>query len=279
MQGGPSAVVGDARVVRAGRGRHAEGMSDQPEQPTGSFQPLEPDSAAAQPDVRYGAPAPKRKRNPLVIWLSVLAAVLVIALVVVIGLLVVGQGGTPATDATGTPTVTATAEPTPAPTATDAVPAAPVRPTDCTQLFPAGYIDSVTEGGILELNPAWAQPDLATEFIGSNDNALVAVISANTDRLNCILGKSSGGGDLGIETNVLVVDAATQTAAIARMNEAGFTCSEETGGTMCFTETTEDAGTYGERHFLRDGTWIATRWSNTSITGWTQTIVSTLFPA
>jgi hypothetical protein len=256
-------------------------MSDQPEQPTGSFQPLEPDSAAAQPDVRYGAPAPKRKRNPLVIWLSVLAAVLVIALVVVIGLLVVGQGGTPAADATGTPTVTATAEPTPAPTATDAAvtPAAPVRPTDCTQLFPAGYIDSVTEGGILELNPAWAQPDLATEFIGSNDNALVAVISANTDRLNCILAKSSGGGDLGITTNVLVVDAATQTAAIARMNEAGFTCSEETGGTMCFTETTEDAGTYGERHFLRDGTWIATRWSNTSITGWTQTIVSTLFPA
>jgi hypothetical protein len=159
------------------------------------------------------------------------------------------------------------------------VPATPVRPTDCTQLFPAGYIDSVTEGGILELNPAWAQPDLATEFIGSNDNALVAVISANTDRLNCILAKSSGGGDLGITTNVLVVDAATQTAAIARMNEAGFTCSEETGGTMCFTETTEDAGTYGERHFLRDGTWIATRWSNTSITGWTQTIVSTLFPA
>jgi hypothetical protein len=254
-------------------------MSDQPEQPTGSFQPLEPDSAAAQPDVRYGAPAPKRKRNPLVIWLSVLAAVLVIALVVVIGLLVVGQSGTPAADATGTPTVTATADATPAPTATEAVPATPVRPTDCTQLFPAGYIDSVTEGGILELNPAWAQPDLATEFIGSNDNALVAVISANTDRLNCILAKSSGGGDLGITTNVLVVDAATQAAAIARMNEAGFTCSEETGGTMCFTETTEDAGTYGERHFLRDGTWIATRWSNTSITGWTQTIVSTLFPA
>lgn len=256
-------------------------MSDQPEQPSGQFQPLEPDATPVQPDVRSGAPAPKRKRNPVVIGLSVLAGVLAIALIVVVGLLVVGPGGTPAADSTRTPSATATAGSTPAPTTTDAAetPAAPVRPTECTRLFPAGYIDSLTSDGFLALNPEWSLPELATDFFGSNDSALVAVISSNTDRLNCALVKASGGGDVGITTNVLSIDAATQASVIARMNEAGFTCSEETGGTMCFTEVSEDAGTYGERHFVRDGTWIATSWSNTTISGWTQAIVSTLFPA
>lgn len=255
-------------------------MSDQPEQPTGQFQPLEPDTTPAQPDVRYGAPAPKRKRNPVVIGLSVLAGVLAIALVVVIGLLVVGPGGTPAADSTRTPSATATAGSTPAPTTTDAAetPAAPVRPTECTQLFPAGYIESLTTD-ILALNPEWAAQDIKTEFFGSNDEVLAASIAANDDRLTCALVKASGGGDVGVITSVLWVDAAAQTAAIDRMNASGMTCSEETGGTMCFTEVVEDAGTYGERHFLRDGTWVATRWSNTNISGWTQTIVSTLFPA
>lgn len=256
-------------------------MSDQPEQPADSFQPTDPAANPPQPDVRYGAPARKRKRNGVVIGLSVLAAVLAIALVAVIGLLVVGQGGTPTADSTRTPSATATAGATPAPTATDAAetPAAPVRPTECTQLFPAGYIESLTADGFLALNPEWSLPELSTDFFGSNDSALVEIISSNTGRLNCALVKASGGGDVGIETNLLSVDAATQASAIARMNEAGFTCSEETGGTMCFTEVAEDAGTYGERHFVRDGTWIATRWSNTTISGWTQTIVSTLFPA
>lgn len=263
----------------------------QPEQPSGQFQPLQPegttpaDAAAGQvppqPDIRYGAPAPKPKRNPVVIWLSIVAGVLVIALIVVIGLLVVGSGGEPSAGSSASPSVSASASATPAPTETSAgeTPAAPVRPTDCTQIFPAGYIESLTDGGFLALNPEWSLPELATSFFGSNDSELVSVISSNVDRLNCALVKASGGGDVGIETNILSIDATTQAAVLARMNAAGFTCSEENGGTMCFTEVSEDAGTYGERHFVRDGTWIATRWSNTSISGWTQAIVSTLFPA
>ncbi|MGG7450444.1 hypothetical protein ACQ3HE_06085 [Plantibacter auratus] len=255
-------------------------MSDQPEQPTGQFQPLEPDATPVQPDGRYGAPAPKRKRNPVVIGLSVLAGVLAIALIVVIGLLVVGPGGTPAADSTRTPSATATAGSTPAPTTTDTAetPAAPVRPTECTQLFPAGYIESLTADGFLELNPAWSQP-LLSESFGSNDEALVALLTP-TDRLTCDLTKASGAGEVFILTNVAQVEGDVQAAAVARMSEAGFTCSEETGGTMCFTERADPSGnTVGERHFLRDGTWVATRWANVAITGWTQTIVSTLFPA
>lgn len=263
----------------------------QPEQPSGQFQPLQPEGTPSadassgqsqpQPDIRYGAPAPKPKRNPVVIWLSIVAGVLVIALVVVIGLLVVGSGGEPSAGSSTSPSASASASATPAPTETSAgeTPAAPARPTDCAQLFPAGYIESLTSDGFLALNPEWSLPELATDFFGSNDSELVGMISSNTDRLNCALVKASGGGDVGIETNVLTIDAATQASAIARMNAAGLTCSEENGGTMCFTEVTEDAGTYGERHFVRDGTWIATRWSNTNISGWTQAIVSTLFPA
>lgn len=261
----------------------------QPEQPSGQFQPLQPEgtpsadasSGQPQPDIRYGAPAPKPKRNPVVIWLSIVAGVLVIALIVVIGLLVVGSAGEPSAGSSASPSASASASATPAPTETSAgeTPAAPVRPTDCTQLFPAGYIDSVTAEGQLALNPGWTEPSIGTEFIGSNDGILQDFLATSSDRLNCALVKASGGGDVGIITNVAWVDAERQAAAIARMNEAGFTCSEETGGTMCFTEQTGDGGDVGERHFLRDGTWVATRWSNTSITGWTQTIVSTLFPA
>lgn len=255
-------------------------MSDQPEQPTGQFQPLQPDGTPVQADVRYGAPAPKRKRNPVVIWLSVVAGVLAIALIVVIGLLVVGPGGTPSAGASSSVSPTATVSATPAPTETTAeTPVGPTRPADCAALFPAGYIDSVTAEGQMALNPSWTDATITTEFIGSNDAVLQDFLATTEDRLNCALVKASGGGDVGIITNVAWIDAERQTAAVARMNEAGFTCSEETGGTMCFTEETGDGATVGERHFLRDGTWVATRWSNTAITGWTQTIVQTLFPA
>ncbi|HXH33385.1 MAG TPA: hypothetical protein VNJ54_03110 [Plantibacter sp.] len=253
-------------------------MSDQPEQPSGQFQPLQPGGTPEQADVRYGAAAPKRKRNPVVIWLSVLAGVLAVALVVVIGLLAVGPMGAPVADSTSTPSSSSTVSPTTAPTDVAETPAAPARPTECTQLFPAGYIESLTADGFLELNPAWAQPTLNESF-GSNDDALVALLTP-TDRLTCDLSKASGAGEVFILTNVAWVEADTQAAAITRMNDAGFTCSEELGGTMCFTENDDPSGnTTGERHFLRDGTWVATRWANVTITGWTQTIVQTLFPA
>ncbi|MGK9146165.1 hypothetical protein KXS11_00870 [Plantibacter flavus] len=263
----------------------------QPEQPSGQFQPLQPGAVPADPAyppppqpqarVQYGPPAAKRKRNPTVIWLSVVAGLLAIALIVVIGLLAFGSGGAPSAgpsasaSATSTPTPSASGPPaTSAPTQ-----APPVRPADCAALFPPGYIDSLTDGGILALNPSWTDDTIDTEFIGSNDGVLQDFLAMSEDRLNCALVKASGGGDLGIITNVAWVDADRQSAAIARMNEAGFTCSEESGGTMCFTESSTDAGDSGERHFLRDGTWVATRWANTAITGWTQTIVATLFPA
>jgi hypothetical protein len=242
-----------------------------------------PHQPAGAPVVSADEPVARPKRNRGVIILGVAAGALTVALVVMVGLIVFGQlGGAPAATPSLPSSSTPVADPTDTPTTEPSNPpvaGGPVIPATCPELFPAGYIEDLTKDGFLALNPAWTNDTIDTDFIGSNDAALKEFLTSSSGRLNCALVKASGGGDIGVLTNVATVAADRQAAVLARMNEAGFTCTEEHGGTTCSIEQSGDGAEVGERHFLRDGTWVATRWANIALTGWTDTIVKSLFPS
>lgn len=280
--------VGDG----SGQGGQTPGTPDpQPVQPPVQppVPPVQPPVQPPVPPVRPPAPpqqppapggqGPRAPRNRSLIALGVIAGVLAIALVVVIGLIIGGQfSGRPAADGSASPSTTATpsTEPTtsPEPTTTPA-PGQLARPTDCQALYPAGYIQTVENEQRFAFNPDWAKP--LTDWIASNDDSLKTMLRGS-DRLTCIFVNPNGGSERGVETNVVSVTEAQATAAIDRMKAASYSCSDDHGGTRCVIEWSGAGNDGGEQHFLRDGLWVATRWSNTTLTGYTTTIIETLFP-
>jgi hypothetical protein len=128
------------------------------------------------------------------------------------------------------------------------------------------------------LNPAWAeQPDSGVHY-GTDDAGLETMLEA-TSAVTCMWGKSSGGGDVGLTTNVAVLTNAQQADVAAHMTDLGYSCYEELKGMRCVIEATDSGESWGESHFLREGLWFATKWVNASPEGYTHDIVNTVFPA
>lgn len=101
--------------------------------------------------------------------------------------------------------------------------------------------------------------------------------------LHCSWGLPS---ELGINTNVRVVDAAESQQILDVLTAQGAQCAEQDGGTLCnlvhvgpgIEDWQEGDARAGENHFLRGNIWIATHWGTVEMPGYTQDIVRTLWP-
>jgi hypothetical protein len=164
--------------------------------------------------------------------------------------------------------------PTPTPTPTgSAEPGAP-RPTDCAELYSPAMVAAL---GDLELNPEWLDEPGEELRIGPADDDLRNLIEEN-DSLRCIWTTAEGASDVGVVTAVVWVDANERTEATERLDVLGYNCYQERQGLRCVTEVTTTEGTFGESHFLRDGVWLSTQYSNAGPAGYTLDMVDNLWP-
>ncbi|TFB96979.1 hypothetical protein [Cryobacterium sp. HLT2-28] len=218
--------------------------------------------------------APPRARRRLWFLLGAIGSALVVTLVV---LLIVWRGGAglPGDTAAGarpqpskTPAPVALAA-APAPAATPAGP----HPSTCGELYSPAMAAAF---GTAVLNPAWTEAADSEVRHGTADAELSTVIDA-ADKLTCVWGNPKGGSDSGLTTNLVWVTAEQSAAVKARLAAAGMTCYEELGGLRCVTETSGDAGTSGESHFVRDGIWLATHYVNSGPDGYTHDIIANVW--
>ena len=262
--------------------------------------PMTPENAAENENATGPpptTPGPQAARRRALIALAVLGAALIIALVLVLawrgGDGFPGAGETAATGtvspaptdtpdatespATGAPTEAPTAtptpipEPTPAPTAT-AAPGVP-RPTSCTQLYSPAMVSAL---GDLVLNPAWTQEPDSGVAHGTDDAELRSVIDT-LDHLTCVWASPYGGSDTGIVTNVIWVAPEQSAAVEARLVADGMECFDQSDGRRCVIHTSTPEGAFGESHFLRNGIWLATKYTNAGPLGYTQNIIDHLW--
>ncbi len=226
-------------------------------------------------------PRPSVFRRPL-FWMSVGAAVLLIAIAVFAGMTIGASVGGAGAEESGRPLPSATATDVAAPPSSETPAATPPAseapgatgiPASCSEAYTR---DWAVELGGLALNPPWTDTPGSGPFWGSNDAGAVTVLEA-TSELTCAWVGSNGGGDVGIITNLASLTPAQESSMVAHLAGAGQTCYPELDGTRCVIEWRSDAGDSGESHFLRDGIWSATRWSNVVADGYTHDIVATIF--
>lgn len=226
----------------------------------------------AQPD----SPPPLLRRPAF--WLVVVAALLLAGLATVVGLMLGAGRGADAT-ASDTPTpgpVTTDDATTPPAAATETPPPAAttvVIPASCAEIYTRDW--SADLGGLV-LNPGWTETPGNGPFWGSNDNGAVTVLEATT-KLTCAWVGPNGGGDVGIITNLAELTPEQVSSTLAHLESIGQTCYEELEGTRCVVEWNSEAGESGESHFIREGLWSATRWSNVVADGYTHDIATALF--
>ncbi len=208
-------------------------------------------------------------------WLILVAVLLLFGVAIVAGMTIgSATGAVPSASASDSsrPTPTTTV---PMPTETAAPPpvAGPAIPADCADIYTRDW--SADLGGLV-LNPAWTEEAGNGPFWGSNDSGAITVLESTT-KLTCAWVGSSGGGDAGIITNIASLTDEQQASIIEHLESIGHSCYEELGGTRCVVESNSDAGDVGESHFVREGIWSATRWSNLSADGYTHDIVAAIF--
>ena len=158
-------------------------------------------------------------------------------------------------------------------------PSATVPPSPEPSIIPATCADIYTRDwesqlAPIVLNPEWTQK---SPSVGTADVALKQLLVPNS-KLTCQWGKATGPSDVGLVTTLAQIDPETDSLVRSRLNTLGWTCFDSAGGVRCVTEGSDANGTWGESHFLRDGVWISTRWSNLAPDGYTADIVGTLWP-
>lgn len=147
-------------------------------------------------------------------------------------------------------------------------------PSDCSGIYTKDWAPEMW-GHVL--NPAWADGPDGTGVSGSNDEDLVATLT-DTVELSCYWLNARGPSDNGHVTTDIAALTSEQTAAVlGHMNDIGFSCYPEHGGTRCVIEREGTEGPTGESHFLRDGIWSATAWYAISPDGYTADIERALF--
>ena len=125
------------------------------------------------------------------------------------------------------------------------------------------------------LNPEWAVAD-GPEVIGTTDPELAALLT-DAEKLSCHWGSQEGGGGVFMFTNFAWIPEATQGEALDRLKSLDYDCYDELEGTRCTIDTSSDGNEAGESHFLRDGVWIASRWSDLAPYGYTYDIIANTF--
>ena len=235
------------------------------------------------------SPAPPPADRRLRVLVGVLAALLAVA-VIVVGVLWARSATTPvvtdAARASATPVPSPTPSGTPAPTAptasdrpgtatpgSTATPGRP-RPSSCDELYSDEMVDAF---GSMVLNPQWLDdPDLDLT-IGEDDPVLQGVLD-DSDYLLCQWAMPDGPSGAGVSTTVAWVDTQDSALVESHLRDRGDSCSEQQEGLRCTTQGSNEEGYFGESHFLRDGIWVATEYSNAGPEGYTRDIVNNLWP-
>lgn len=228
--------------------------------------------------VQQPAPPPANRR--LWVIIGVLAALLAGA-VILIGVLWARGAPPPAATDAARPTPSSTAAPSPAPTSgsgatapgSTAAPGTP-RPASCDELYSPAMVDAFDP---MVLNPAWLDDPELDMRIGEDDPVLQGVIDAN-DTLLCQWAMPEGPSGAGVSTTVVWLDDEDSATVLAHLADRGDSCVEQQGGMRCTTEGSNDEGYFGESHFLRDGLWLATEYSNAGPEGYTLDMVDNLWP-
>lgn len=194
-------------------------------------------------------------------------------------------GQTPAASGASTPSASASITPTPAPSAS-ATPSTTPSPTptptaapfalpgDCAAIYSPAMLSTLqADGGPLN--------DPGLSMGATNVEAAYAVLEQATaagESLRCTWGVPS---EVGLATQVSVVDGGQADAVITALQSHGLTCDAYQSGTLCriVVESSEEEGghVWGETHFLEGNAWVATSWINFGPVGYTEDIVTTLW--
>lgn len=173
------------------------------------------------------------------------------------------------------PSPDGTAGSTPEPTAT---PDAGViaLPTSCESIYSPGRLAELQRDA-----PPLNDPGLSMSASGVEEavEALDSLQEAGMS-LRCTWGTPS---EWGLATHVSTVTASEAALLQEAFVAQGLDCSDMNGGTMCRIVVAPGPDdefmdhSYGETHFFRSGTWIATAWLNFGPEGYTTDIIDTLW--
>lgn len=193
--------------------------------------------------------------------------------------------GTPAATSSPSPSTSASASPstaptTPAPGPSTSAPTSPPQagadiqlPAACEGIYSAGMLSTLESG-----NPPLNDPGIA--MFSTGIEAVYDVLVSGIPTLRCTWGVPS---EIGLATNVSIIDAAQRESLEEILVANGLTCSDYEDGRMCriLIEYPEDefspGHTAGETHYLRGNGWVSTSWINFGPEGYTEDIVATLW--
>ena len=170
-----------------------------------------------------------------------------------------------------TPSPSASETPSPSPTATgDAENIA--LPAGCEEIYSPQMFASLTAQA-----PPLNDPEVT--LLSTQNAELLEILHSGVPTIRCSWGAPS---ELGLATNVSIVDAAQSAAIASALRSAGFGCEPYAGGTICRTDQTvitqdDEQVHLGETHFVRGNGWLSTAWINFAPTGYTEDIVATLW--
>ncbi|WP_205244991.1 hypothetical protein [Leifsonia tongyongensis] len=166
---------------------------------------------------------------------------------------------------------------TPSPTATPTI--VDGLPSSCDAFF-SGLKKFVSPDGSLVLDPTWKSgpgvPRAETSGYGTYDPTLANSLS-KAPGLICDWAPPTGPSDTFLTTQVRHVDAVTAQAAIVRMKQLGWFCSEFYGGEWCLTNDSHTGRAIGESQFLGHGDWLASNWNNAGPETYTPELLRILF--
>lgn len=195
------------------------------------------------------------------------------AVALTLGLVLTGCVPEAEREATASPTSTA-----PGVTPDASVPPSPTPepgpevalPASCEEVYSDAMLTRLQQDGLPLNDPGVSMP--------SSMNATLLELMDTIPTLRCSWGPP---GDLGLTTNVSIVDAAQAAAVTAELSAVGFGCEQDSGALVCRIEqrglTLDDHEyTRGEVHAVRGNLWIATGWLNFDPPGYTEDILQTL---
>jgi hypothetical protein len=175
-------------------------------------------------------------------------------------------------EATTAPAPVTSQTPQVSPSSTPTADAAQIElPGACTDIYSAELLASL-EAEIPPLN------DPGVTMLPSQNATLLETLDS-LQTIRCSWGQA---GEVGLVTNVSIVDADQSAAIEAELSAAGYGCAQESDATICRIEqrgvSLDDVEyTRGETHALRGNAWVATAWLNYAPDGYTEEILATLW--
>ncbi|MFI8594728.1 hypothetical protein ACIGCK_09930 [Microbacterium sp. NPDC078428] len=175
---------------------------------------------------------------------------------------------TPVPTSTGDPSPDpSTATPDPSHSASPEASADIEMPASCEDIYSAGMLALLEEQ-----NPPLNDPGVtmhATQVVTA-----LEIIESGAPTLRCSWGVPS---EVGLATNVTVVDASQAALVREALSTEGFTCADDEAGTRCARSGEDEIAAFGETHHLHGNGWVATRWINFDPPGYTDDVVATLW--